>query len=382
MPTGPDALPRTTAVLAEGMREGLHLGAQLYVSRAGTPVADVALGLARPDVAMTPETLMLWFSSTKALVAVAVAQCWERGLLELDDPVARHIPEFAARGKERVTIRHVLTHTAGFRWADHFGKVDGPFAVSWEESLRRICEAPLEPGWVPGETAGYHPTSGMFVLGEIVRRRDGRPFDRYVREAICEPLGMRDTWVGMPPARYRAYGSRIGLMHNTATGTPRPLKRLDSEEVAARCVPGANGRGPIRELGFLYEMLCGRGARAGVRLLSPQAVEALSARHRTGMLDQSFGIVIDWGLGFIIDAVIYGRHASRRTFGHGGAQSSVGFCDPEHALVVACVTNGMPGRARHYPRFEAIASAIYEDLGLAAPGSAGRRRAMPTTELA
>src|SRR5579885_996990 len=79
MPTGPDALPRTTAVLAEGMREGLHLGAQLYVSRAGTPVADVALGLARPGVAMTPETLMLWFSSTKALVAVAVAQCWERG---------------------------------------------------------------------------------------------------------------------------------------------------------------------------------------------------------------------------------------------------------------------------------------------------------------
>jgi CubicO group peptidase (beta-lactamase class C family) len=128
-------------------------------------------------------------------------------------------------------------------------------------------------------------------------------------------------------------------------------------------------------------MLLGRGARAGVRLLSPQAVEAVSARHRAGMMDETFGIVIDWGLGFIIEAIAYGRHASPRTFGHGGAQSSVGFCDPEHGVVVALLTNGMPGHARHYPRFEAIATAIYEDLGLAAPGAPGRRRAAPRMEL-
>ena len=374
-------LPRTVAAVTQGMADGLHLGAQLYVSHGGATVADLAVGEARPGVAMRPDTLMPWFSSTKPLVAVAVAQCWERALLDLDDPVARHVPEFGVGGKTRVTIRHVLTHTAGFRWADRFGKIDGPFAVSWEETLARIVAAPLETGWEPGRTAGYHPTSGMFVLAEIVRRVDGRPFARYVREAICEPLGMHDTWVGVPPERWRTYGDRIGLMHNTETATPRPLKRLDTEAVAARSVPGGGGRGPIRELGIFYEMLAGRGTRGGVRLLSPQAVEALTARHRVGMMDRTFGIVIDWGLGFMIDAMMFGRHCSPRTFGHGGAQSSVGFCDPEHGLVVAAVTNGMPGRARHYPRFEAIANAIYEDLGLAAPGAPGRPRVMPAAEL-
>src|SRR5215470_200044 len=101
---------------------------------------------------------------------------------------------------------------------------------------------------------------------------------------------MVDTWVGMPPERYRAYGDRLGIMHNTETDIARPLRRLASEEVAARCVPGANGRGPIRELGRFYEMLLGRGARAGVRLLSPQAAAPVSARHRTGMMDETFGI--------------------------------------------------------------------------------------------
>lgn len=376
-----DRLPRTRTLIERGIEDRLHVGAQLYVSRHGVPAAELALGEARPGVPMTAGSLMIWFSSTKAVTAVATAQLWERGLLDLDDPVAAHVPEFGAAGKGTVTIRHLLTHTAGFRAADGFGTERGPFQQTWEESIARICASPLEPGWVPGMRAGYHATSTMFMLGEIVRRQDGRPFARYVREAIFEPLGMLDSWVGMPPERYRAYGDRIGIMHNTELDTPRPMRRLCAEDGVARSIPGGNGWGPMRDLGRLYEMLLGRGARGDVRLLAPQTVEAMTARHRVGMHDETFGIVVDWGLGLVIDAMVYGRHASPRTFGHGGAQSSAGFCDPEHGLVVALVTNGMPGRERHYPRFEAIASAIYEDLGLAEPSAAGRRRAMPRAEL-
>lgn len=374
-------LPRAIAALQSGMDAGLHIGAQLYVSLQGQTVADLGVGESRPGIQMSRDSLMIWFSCTKAVTAVALAQMWERGKLDLDDPACRYVPEFGANGKHVITIRHLLTHTGGFRFADGFGTRRGPFSVSWEENIARICEAEIETGWIPGGRAGYHPTSSMFIVGEIVRRVDGRTFDRYVREEIFEPLGMTDSWIGMPPTAYRAYGARIGIMHNTERDAPRPLPETDSEAVCTRCVPGANGRGPMRELGHFYEMLLFRGERRGVRLLRPPTVEAITARHRVGMMDETLRVVVDWGLGFAIDAALYGRHASPRTFGHGGAQSSVAFADPERGVVVALVTNGMPGRDRHYPRFEAISSAIYEDLGLAEPGSEGRRHPMPAAGL-
>ena len=83
------------------------------------------------------------------------------------------------------------------------------------------------------------------------------------------------------------------------------------------------------------------------------------------MLDETFGVVLDWGLGLAIDSYAMGRHCSRRAFGHGGMESSAAFCDPEHDVAVAVVCNGMPGGARHHPRMDAIATAVYEDLGLA-----------------
>lgn len=372
-----DILPRTAAVLEQGLIEGLHIGAQVYVSRHGKAVADLGVGEARPGVPMDADSMMLWWSSTKPSVAVAIGQLWERGQLDIEERVCTYIPEFANKGKEAVTLRHVLTHTGGFRFAD--GR-DG-FRMSWDEIIARICDADLEAGWIPGEKAGYHPSSGWFILGEVIRRIDGRPFQQFVREAIFEPLGMNDCWVGMPPERYRAYGDRIGVMHNTEGAEPVPVPIVDSEEACSRCVPGGGGRGPMRELGRLFEALLGGGRLGEVSVLSPQTVSAMTARHRIGMFDETFRVVIDWGLGFVIDSMIYGRHCSPRTFGHGGFRSSVAFADPECEVVAAVVTNGMPDDRRHYPRFSAISSAIYEDLGIAEPGSPGRDRARPRTGL-
>lgn len=362
-----DVLPRTVALVEQGMAERLHVGAQMYVSLHGTPVASFGLGEARPGVPMTPDTLMLWLSSVKPVGAVAIAQLWEQGELELDGRVAAYIPEFGAKGKEPITIRHLLTHTGGFRLAD-----TGTPETPWEETIANVCAAPLERDWVPGRKAGYHVATSWLILGELVRRVDGRPYNQYVREAICEPLGMVDSWVGMPPERYRAYGNRIGLMHDTTGPEPR-VAGFDTEARAAWVVPGGTGRGPMRELGHFYEMLFNRGECEGRRILLPQTVEALTTRHRTGMYDHTFKHIIDWALGFIVDSKQYGvetvpygygRYCSPRTFGHGGAQSSTGFCDPEHGLVVALVFNGMAGEERHNTRVRAVASAIYEELGL------------------
>ncbi|MGH7779811.1 MAG: serine hydrolase domain-containing protein [Candidatus Binataceae bacterium] len=367
-------LERAKKVIESGIAARLHLGAQLYVSRDGTAVADLAFGEAREGVAMQPDTLMLWMSSVKPVTAVAIAQQWERGKLDLDDPVARHIPEFASNGKDAVTIRHVLTHTGGFP-----GAVLPWSSGPWDSIIAELCAAPLARGWTPGERMGYHVASGWYALAEIVRRTDGREYSRYVREEIFEPLGMRDTWLGMPQDRHSEYAAnrRIAPMH-FANGISKPTPHSfllwgDSAKALSVCRPGGSARGPIRELGKFYEaMLAGGGG-----IIRPQTVAAISARHVAGMRDTTFGYPLDRGLGVVIDskqycnaATWFGTRCSRRAWGHGGYMSSVGFVDPEHKVVVALVFNGMleSQEGRHDARMISTLDAVYADLGIEARG--------------
>jgi CubicO group peptidase (beta-lactamase class C family) len=368
-------LSKTLAVLQGGIEQGLHLGAQLYVSVRGEVVADVAVGLAHGSPAggtpMTPDSINLWMSSVKPAAAVAIAQLWERGRLQVDDPVARHIPEFAQNGKERITIRHLLTHTGGFR-----AMPDEWLSESWDQIIARICAMRPEPRWVPGEKAGYHPRTGWFILGEIVRRIDGRPYDHYARDEIFVPLGMNDSWAGMPRDKYREYleSDRLAAMYEIGEASPDPHDAsagMPTEDQCAAVRPASNGRGPIRGLGRFYEMLLQRGELHDQRILKPESVAELIKPHRVGMFDHTFKAQMDWGLGFILNTTApaeipygYGPRASRQTFGHSGAQSSCAFCDQEHQLVVAWICNGMPGEARHQARQRDINSAIYLDLAI------------------
>lgn len=360
---------RSLELIEQGIERGLHIGAQLYVSRRLVPLADLGIGECRGGVALNAATVMLWLSSSKPLGAAAILQLQERGRLHVDDPVVRHIPEFGTGGKQTVTIRHLLTHTGGFRWVD-----TGWPHTTWDEVISRICRAPLEARWVPGERAGYHAYSSWYILGELVRRIDGRNFSDYVRQEVFEPLGMRDSWIGMDVETYHEYGDRLGLMQNTEK-PGMPPHDFSTALGAAGAVPGGNGHGPIRELAAFYEtLLCG-GRRGGTRLLAADTVQWMTRRHRSGMFDETFRHTIDWGLGLILDSKQhgeavpygYGRHASPTTFGHSGSQSSVAFCDPEHELVVALVFNGRPGERRHQARVRAVLDAIYEDAGLDAP---------------
>jgi len=365
---GNQRINRAIEVIERGIAENLHLGAQLYVSHNGETVADVGIGQARDGVPMRPDHLMLWMSSTKPITAIAIGQMRERGKLDFDDRVAQHIPEFGVKGKEPITIRHVLTHTGGFP------RAVGPWTYDpWENIIAQICGSPLEPGWIVGQTSAYHVASGWYVLGEIVRRLDGRPYHRYVREAIFEPLGMTDSWLGMPAGRYDEFRERIVPMH-FADGNALPIPSgyapfRDSPEAMANCRPGGNGRGPIRQLGRFYEALLdgGRG------IIRKETIETLTSRHTVGLKDRTFNFSLDRGLGFVIDskqygsgAAWYGTRCSPRTFGHAGYVSSVGFADPEHQLAVAMVFNGMleAAPAKHDARMIATLDAIYGDLGL------------------
>ncbi len=314
-------------------------------------------------------------SSGKPVTAAAVMQLVEQGEIELDDKVAHYLPTFAAHGKESITVWHLLTHTAGIRTARFSYPED-----DWDTIIAAICDAQPEAQWEAGEKGGYHAQTTWFLLGELVRLIDGRGIDQYVREKLFLPLGMVDSWMGMPPEAFHSYvhSGRLMAMPNTSAG-----RFAENEKMTApwntRPRPGGNCMGPIRELVIFYEMLLGGGERMGVRILQPGTVAQMTHRQRANMHDETFKQTVDWGLGLAINSIHhapggawqripygYGPHASPDTFGHGGAQSSIGFADPKHQLAVGIVFNGMPGEGQHAQRVNAVLEGLYRDLGLCA----------------
>ena len=359
---------RTEQVIHESIARGQNPGVQLYVSRRGEPLLDAGYGDGWPGVPMTADSITMWLSAVKPVTTIAIGQLVDRGQVEIDQPVVSWIPEFGQRGKESVTVRHLLEHTAGFRFVAARWSFD-----PWDEIIQTICQAKLEKDWVPGQRAGYHVASSWYVLGEIVRRVDGRPIDRYVREEIFEPLGMDDSWLAMPEDRYDVYGDRIAPTFQSELGEESANPVWSTSAGAAICRPGGSGRGPIRELGTFYEhLLAIIAGKSGVVTLD--TLRTLTTRSRINMFDRTFNHTVDWAPGFMVDSKHhgeetvpygFGRYCGRSTFGHAGAQSSTGFADPENELVVAVVFNGMPGEAAHQPRLRAICNAIYEDLEIA-----------------
>ncbi len=186
---------------------------------------------------------------------------------------------------------------------------------------------------------------------------------------------MIDTWLGMPPERHREYSSagRIAPMH-FSTGISKPVPHNfpmwgDAADALAICRPGGSARGPIHDLGKFYDAMMNGGG--GV--IRRQTIEAIAARHLVGMRDRTFGYPLDRGLGVVVDskqycnsAAWFGTRCSRRTWGHAGYFSSVGFLDPENRIVVALVFNGMieSQEGRHELRMISTLDAIYDDLGV------------------
>ncbi len=355
---------KTIRKVTEGIVQGWHPGVQLFVARNEETLLDLGIGNASIGRPMDRGSIGLWFSSGKPITAVAVAQLVEAGRLGWDDPVARWIPEFAAHGKDSVTLRHVLTHTGGFRVADAV-----PEPTPWPETLSQICEAPLEPNAVSGETAAYHTHSSWTLLAEVIQRVSGQPFEERIRQSVFGPAGMGDSYVQLSLAEFLGIEDRLSKMHMTDRGQTDPDLFWNTPECAAILRPGAFLRGPIRDLGRFYQALL----RAPSPLLRRETIEIMTRRHRERKFDDTFKHVVDFGLGFIINSRRYGvetvpygfgRHAGEEAFGHGGQQTSCAFADPENGLVVAWVFNGLPGVRIHHKRGLELNTAIYEDLGI------------------
>jgi len=354
-------LEQAIGLIEKQREEGLHDGAQLFVARRGKIVIDVAIGEAQPGVPMHTDSAMLWFSSTKPLTSVSIAQQVERGKLNLDDTVKSIIPKFT-NGKNSATVKHVLTHTGGFPMNNF------PFLrYDWETVIQKICEEPAE--YEPGTAAGYHPLSGWCILGEIIRRVDGRPIEIYLDEEIFKPLGMKNSSLGVSTERAAALGNYLSLISEKSEPSTN-IEAWNDSRARPRILPGGNGYGPAHDLGRFYMALCNGGELEGKRILKKETVDLFIAVHRSGMVDRTFSEGMEtplsppWGLGFAkgTDADIvagYGRKCTSAAYGHGGNRSSTGFVEPGRDLVVTIVTNGLPTAAENALRLSDISDTIH-----------------------
>lgn len=320
------------------------------------------------------------FSTTKGVASTALHMLVDRGQVHYDDPVAKYWPEFAQSGKERITLRHVLTHSAGLYDARRI-LAHAEDLLDWDKSCAALAQA--KAAHAPGRHHAYHALTYGHLVGEVVRRVSGRPFSEFVASEIAGPLGLKDFFVGAPeeaiqrsarlifPARQKPEGARkpprapgeksprqqrleavarvlrvfgIPMSLERAHGafSPRGIGTWDfsAPHVLRSAIPAVNGLFTARDLARFYQALALGGALDGTRLLSAETLREAKRVYRRGP-DGVLVLPMGWRLGFHAIATRHGL--LKGAFGHFGYGGSGAWASPEDQLSLAFTVNAGTG---------------------------------------
>ena len=370
-----DDFPRTRRFLAAEVSRGdFTRGVQVCVELSGERVLDLVDGDDGLGRAVDHETLFKTYCTTKPVTALAVANLVDKGTLDLDERLGPSRPCFAgyrALSASDITLRHVLTHTAGL----HLVAGVGMEMLPPGRRLELLRYMPRPPNWKPGLAAGYSEYYGWHVLGLLLEDETGEPLREHLRRAVLDPLGMDETFIGMDAATYERNVDRIGVNFDLRDYF-RPylmlVERTPSSSCTTNCAYG--GYTTARDLVRLYAALLTRLAGDGTaNLPSPETLATFTSRARPAMFDAVLQRQCSFGLGFMTDLPdhAFGGEPSRRSFGHSGnVGSSFAFADPEYGLSVAVVFNGITGAEAAFVRRPQLVRALYRDLGLVEFGEA------------
>lgn len=331
-------------------RERGEIGAAVCVYQDGRKVVDLWGGHKDPErtAPWQEDTIVIMNSVAKSMCALSTHVLIDRGLIDFDAPVARYWPEFARAGKERVLVRHVLSHTCGVIYCDH--APPGSW-FDWQTHIRAIEQQ--EPAWEPGTKGAYNSINIGYILGEIVRRVTGKTIGTFLREEVTGRLDA-DYNIGLKPDEI----ARVSDMHRNPKNTfftiasdpSTPLGRAfrsaprtgyfqNCREIREREVASFGGHGNARAMARVYAMLAGNGSIDGTRLLSREAVE----RAATLVWEDDCIMTqrrIRMGYGFMHNepnTVPMGENM--KAFGHTGTGGAFAWCDRERNLSFAYCTN-------------------------------------------
>jgi CubicO group peptidase (beta-lactamase class C family) len=347
---------------------GPELGASVCFVLDGEPVVDLWGG--HLDRERTREwqrdTLVNVYSTTKGMTALCAHQVVERGLLDLDAPVARYWPEFAAAGKGAIPVRWLLSHQAGL--AAPRRRLSAEDLYAWDPFVAALAEQ--EPWWEPGSRHGYHAITFGHLVGELIRRVTGQGVGRFLRENVAGPLEA-DFHIGLaaehdartsnlygalvppkpgkaaaagPLADFFAAMRDPSTLTGAAFGNPNIEGRVNTRAWRAAEIPAANGHGTAAGIARIYGALARGGEVDGVRLLEPASIERAIEEQSAGPDAVLGGMPMRFALGFMLRQDLMPFSPSPRAFGHPGAGGSIGMADPDARVGFGYAMNQMqPG---------------------------------------
>lgn len=367
-------------------RTGLYPAIGLCIRRRGKVIMDRTLGHVRgnapydpPDahkVVASPNTLFNLFSASKMVTAMLVHLCDQRGLLHLDDPVMRYLPEFGEHGKDRITLRHVLTHRAGIpnippQFAD-VGLLERPHEILSLLSAQK-------PRWKPGRRLAYHALTGGFVLGAIVEKVTGKPLRQVMHDEVLGPLGFDAFNFGVPPERLSEVavnafsGPRVlppvslFLKRALSVDFVEAVRVSNDPRFLTSVVPAGNIIATANEASRFMQLLLDGGTLDGVRVFDTATIVRAIAEQTYFEVDLTLGVPIRYSMGFMLGgrlASLYGLR-SQRAFGHVGFTNVFVYADPSRDLAVSLMTTGKPalspGVARTMMIMQTIAHRVPRD---------------------
>ncbi|WP_329190940.1 serine hydrolase domain-containing protein [Streptomyces sp. NBC_01428] len=352
-------------------------GAAVTVYRDGHRVVDLWAGTRDVDGTEPWQhgTAQIVRSATKGVAAAVVLLLAQRGLLDLDAPVASHWPAYKARGKEHTRVRHLLAHRAGVP------VLDRPLtpAEAADPDIAAAAVAAQTPVWRPGTDHGYHAQTYSWLTGELVRRVTGRTLGAWIADEIARPLDL-DLWVGLPPEQAGRVGRVAQVEAPPAPGglRTRPKRAVveayaDPDSVTRRAfaaitpmpdendpayraavLPASNGIATADGLARFYAALIGEVD--GVRLFTPETAAQARAEHSAGP-DRVLVVNTRFGLGYMLHGPA-SPLLSPDSFGHPGRGGALGFADPESGIAFGYVTNGFRTSVTADARAQALVRAV------------------------
>jgi CubicO group peptidase (beta-lactamase class C family) len=353
----PDALGGIAALIEGHIAEGRYTGAQIAIGRHGAIAYCQSFGMAAPDLKAADDTLFLLYSNTKVLTAAVVWALVEQGRLRFNDPVAKHVPEFAQAGKERVQVQHLLTHQAGF--PDNHPDVELPYAAHTDHVLLRKLVCGFELSSEPGARVVYHYNAAHWAIAVLVEAVTGLDFREAMRQLVIEPLGL---W-GELRLGVTDDVPNVAAMFEPFDGG---LRRHQDDNPSRRAagIPAGGAFGTARAMACFYQALLHGGEFNGRRFLSPQTLE-VALRDVTGSrLVENKGKPMHFAMGPRTRGTTptsdeFGDTASPRAFGHTGAGSSLCWADPATRVSLAYIANARSPDPFHSERLRAVNEAVH-----------------------